>query len=815
MKRLKVSSLVLLGFAAAAHAGAVARETAPAKARAKAPAAKSAAAPAAKAPAAVANNVYGPLPPPGFVAPKAAPAPAAQPAPAAKAPSRFAFLRAWIPSWLKKPAAPAPAPAKVVQAPSARPTAAHAAPQPAHAPTAPTARAPLAQPARVPAPQAPAARALPAQVKSVAKAPQAAPTAPRSATKSAVAKHQPRFQTSLPEAAKRSPSSAPLAHRGIAKYQMPVPTAPALPSQPNVAVPDLQLPPMTTITVNRDPLPPLKLGGRNRAQLHNYSRQARLMLLPAREYSTVRNSEAIVAKFAAELNPKPHRAIRTPYKLALEKHAKIRIPPAPIQYENMVKRIDALFDGLDLAYPKAIQSLWDLSELRTNAVPLQARDALFAGILSHRAGWEAISGNLMEASTQKGVDKEERYLRILFKELENFSAVSHIDRVIAKVNPVRAKLVSPEGDKANYAMGRRVLLGRAHPSLSAQDFEDRISGAEYRERLQLIRAVSQLRGKSGKEEAGLATLRRLESEGQESLRQEARLALARTLLQKGESHNALDLYRNVVKDGKNRLEVLAEQSYAEYRAGLYQESLGKAMGLQSPYFQYGFAPDIHLIEVLSRKSMCDFGGAESGLHRFVDRYGRELAGLQSALTAKANPKAFYEELISYHGKQEPMRFQRFLLRLAPVMENQKVLTGALQEFEKAGQVGVKKYAAPRPAGWDRFLAAMQSSWKRRGEVLKVESAKSALAEAEYMVKRLRHTFAQAELLGLDLATSASKNFNLQSALNFPVRKLAEVEMEKDKFHWPFEDEIWEDELDFLKMKNPSKCASAGARPSLE
>jgi hypothetical protein len=82
-----------------------------------------------------------------------------------------------------------------------------------------------------------------------------------------------------------------------------------------------------------------------------------------------------------------------------------------------------------------------------------------------------------------------------------------------------------------------------------------------------------------------------------------------------------------------------------------------------------------------------------------------------------------------------------------------------------------------------------------------------------MAKRLRHSFSQAELLGLDVSTAAAKDYNLQNALNFPARRPAAQEaLAKDKFHWPFEQEIWEDEIDFLKMKNPSKCASVAKNP---
>jgi len=803
-----------------------------------------ASAPAAKKTAAAAPDFYGPLPPPGFAPPAPVRAASLLPAKPAAPVAKASFFSRWLPSWLNKATttdrAVKPAPALIAPAAPLAP-ARPGFPSLAAKPSAPALKVadtrlapkgPVVPPSQLPLKiaaktSAPASAKIAAALKAVPKA--TAKAAPKAASvshslanrsgkpellpahvKAAAAAPQ-GAAAPIPQAAKRAPASTKLSAERP-RFNMPVPAAPSLPAAANLAVPDLQLPAMGTITINRDPLPPIKLGGRNRVELHNFSRSARMILVPSREYGTVRNAEAIAAKYTDALHPKPHQPIRTPYSLHLEKHAKIKNPPAPIQYENKVKRLDALFDGIALSYPKSIQALWDLSQSKGNRVSLQARDALFAGILSERAHWEALSGNLLEDGVQKGLAKEERYLKILFAELENFESVSHIDRVIAQVNPARAALLPAEGDKANYAMARRILLGRANPALSAAEFEGRIKGALLRDRLSLLRAVAKLRLKDDGAEASVATIRRLETEGHEEIRQEARLALARALMQKGEAHNALDLYKNVAKTGKNRLEVLAEQSYAEMKAGLYQESLGKAVGLQSPYFQYGFSPDVHLIEVMSRKSMCDFGGAEAGLQRFVERYGREYTGLQSTLASRGNPKAFYEELIAFHANPEPLRYQRYLLRLAPVMENQKVLNGAQAELAKAAQVGVKKHTPDRPAGWDRFLAAMEKSWKQRGDVLKLDSARNALAEADYMSKRLRSTFGQAELLGLDLATSASRNFNLQSALNFPVRKLASEELEKDKIHWTFEQEIWEDELDYLKMKNPSKCASAGARP---
>jgi hypothetical protein len=105
---------------------------------------------------------------------------------------------------------------------------------------------------------------------------------------------------------------------------------------------------------------------------------------------------------------------------------------------------------------------------------------------------------------------------------------------------------------------------------------------------------------------------------------------------------------------------------------------------------------------------------------------------------------------------------------------------------------------------------MHDRWSQRAQELRKISAETALAEAAYLAKRLRHVFAQVQLLDLDISTSAAKNYNLQSALNFPAKKIPENLAEKDKLRWPFEDEIWEDEIDFMKAKNPSKCALAAA-----
>lgn len=593
----------------------------------------------------------------------------------------------------------------------------------------------------------------------------------------------------------------------------PLPKAPGLPSADRLNIPSVHIPnaPGGDGLINLKP-EPLSLRGANRAQIHSFLRKAREIKMTSREYTKEIQSAEIAKRFHDALHPTPYKSYRTPYKLSIAGIGKIMDPPPSSHYENMVKRVDSLFDGLELSYPRAVLALWQLSESPSNARNLQARDALFAGIISIRAGWEAPASNLFASAAAKRIDAEDRYLGILWKQLESFPHSVHVDHVVSKVNPARAKALPLAGDKAHFAMAKRMLLEQHRAPLAlnppADAFLAQLSSRALADRFRLLALVGTIRsGKDGERARAIEELKAIEAETDEGNRQEARLALARAALRGGSAQNALAIYKTVTKNGKNRLEVMAEQTYAEYLSGEFQESLGKAVALQSPYFAYGFSPDIHLVEILSRKALCDFGGAEASVRRFADHYGKELAAIESTLAAEGKaPAAYYENLVGYSDLEQPMRFQRYLLQLPAVMENQKAMNHALGDLEKLDKLGHKQRMVTRPEGWDKFATAMRDGWKGRAQQLRRDSAAAALREAAYMAKRLRNTFAQVELLDLDVSTGASKNYNLQSALNFPARKVQEAELDKDKFRWPFELEIWEDEIDFMRAKNPSKCA---------
>ncbi len=640
----------------------------------------------------------------------------------------------------------------------------------------------------------------------------------------AVSSRPPNSVTAKSAPAQRAPAQElpgpPLSAKGYQRpnpQRGPLPQSPALPATVRFAIPSPQIP--TNLGDGLLTMKPqgLALKGSNRAQIYSFLHHARSLTVPVHAFSTDVRALGIAKQYQAALSPTPYHSFRTAYRLSIAKIGKIPAPPVIASYENMVKRIDSLFLGLELHYPKAVLGLWQLAESASNPRSFQARDALFAGILSERAGWEAPASLLLAESAVKRADLEERYLRLLWNQLETVKNPSHIENIVAKVNPHRVREISPEGDKANFAMAKRMVFERPRPPFALNpppdSFMQNIHGAALRDRFSLLTLLGMIRSpRESKRKEAMESLKKLEAEGDPGVKQESRLALARGLLQSGASGQALELYKTVEKNGKNRLEVLAEQTYAEYMSGNFQDSLGKTIAMESPYFRYGFAPDVHLVEILSRKALCDFGGAEAGVQRLADRYRRELAALENTLAIQQHRTAlaYYDELVSYHALEQPLRYQRFLLQLSPVMENQKTMNQALGDLKNIADLGIRHKLPERPAGWDAFAASMQERWGSRAKELRAHSAETAIQEMAYMAKRLRHTFAQVELLDLDISTSAAKTYNLQSALNFPAHSPVEAEADIEKLRWPFENEIWADEIDFMKAKNPTKCAVASA-----
>lgn len=540
------------------------------------------------------------------------------------------------------------------------------------------------------------------------------------------------------------------------------------------------------------PPPTWNLKGQDPAKIRAFAEKARLMPLPEREYSLEVRARETVEKYADALKIVKHTPIRTTPDRGLLKVADVSDPPPPITFEIWTARLDSLFEILDAKFPTAVVRLWNLSFQQENPPEYQARDALFAGIGAQRASWNYTASMALERALNLKVT--DRHWSLLWSAIHLLP--SHLDVLYF------AKLLKLKPGDPAPAAGDLIffLLSRENEAFAAQVHEPR-----HIEQLKLEQALSNLaKGKIPEARIRLEQLL-ISSSGQ--VRSEAAINLARLHLKEGRASEALLTYGQVEKNGQNRLNLLLETSWAEFKSGEIQGSLGKAVALQSPYFRYGWAPEAFVLETLGRKSLCDFGGAQAALRRFQEEYSGELEFARYIAQTKKSNGTLYSEILSSFQSNEPRRIERLLLSLPETIAGQEFILGAGKELSLLRSLTSEKHAPPIPQDWDQFLSLHESHFAKRVIPLKERMEARWKQEASYQYAKLLDVFTRFDLIHLDVASRAANDFDLQSALNFPVASESIAPEKRGRMLWPYHQEVWEDEMDFLKVRGDGECAN--------
>ncbi|NUM89635.1 MAG: hypothetical protein HUU37_10555 [Bdellovibrionales bacterium] len=539
------------------------------------------------------------------------------------------------------------------------------------------------------------------------------------------------------------------------------------------------------------PPPPVwNLRGLNPAGIRSFAEKARAMALPSREYAVEVRARAVAEKYADALKIVKHTPVRTiPDRSLLATNA-ASDPEPPIALELWTSRIDSLFEILDSKFPTAITRLWNLSHRKEN--PFQARDALFAGVGALRAAWPYTASMGLERSIHLKIKEEPRYYAVLWQAMQQIGhhqEILHLTRLLG-LKP--GEEAPAPGDLPFY------LLARENPSFFAQ-----VTSTRLQEQLLLEQSLTNLA--KNKIPEARTRLEQLLLSPAPQVRSQAAINLARLHVREGRPSDALLIYGQVEKNGRNRMDLLIETSWAEFRAGEFQGSLGKAIALQSPYFRFGWAPEAYVLETLGRKNLCDFGGAQKTLLRFQEDYGPELAFVQSIAAGKRGD--LYDEVLRSFHAAAPRRFERYLLSLPETISAQEFISGLGRELRELRSIPEQRYAPAVPDDWDAFLLAERSHFESRITTLKKGLVERWQAEARYQGSKLSDVFRRFDLIQLDVASRAAADIQIQSALNYPVAAESVAPEKRGRMLWPYHQEVWEDELDFLKVRGEGECAN--------
>ena len=215
-------------------------------------------------------------------------------------------------------------------------------------------------------------------------------------------------------------------------------------------------------------------------------------------------------------------------------------------------------------------------------------------------------------------------------------------------------------------------------------------------------------------------------------------------------------------------------------------------------------PESFFLQSLGYQEICQFGDAMTAVKQYKLKYTdafRKLIDFNAK--GKVAEQAYYEDLAAYLGQKDhklSVIVLRELGRHPEFVKRQKVLNAMSKDERTVGE----KF----PVSGKLVSAHVSSTIGEIRTSYKTEMNRFLKRRALAMEEELKFLTANISLLEYEIFAGAGNNLSLQGAQNFAVdeKNAPKREFEEGKEYWPYEDEIWEDELNNFRSKIVDGCA---------
>jgi tetratricopeptide (TPR) repeat protein len=301
------------------------------------------------------------------------------------------------------------------------------------------------------------------------------------------------------------------------------------------------------------------------------------------------------------------------------------------------------------------------------------------------------------------------------------------------------------------------------------------------------------------------------------LREVAFLQLARIHYEHKQNRYAIFYYGKMPWGEERWLEGLWESSYAHYRIGDYEKSLGNLLTLHSPYFRDEYFPESHILKAIIYFENCRYPEARAILEGFNSMYEpvhQELV----RLTGRGGPASSYFDLIERTEKETKpgdSSLMRRIMKVAFTDKNIKRLNDSILEIENEIDVGL----GTRGEGFRASALAKDLGDALRAQRVRLvdEAGARARQKLEYERDGLRELLEQG--LRIKIEVSRKEREALEGALakggRFDVIRPYKysVAVDDEHLYWPYEGEFWRDELGTYSYTLTKGCRDQlSARP---
>jgi TolA-binding protein len=283
------------------------------------------------------------------------------------------------------------------------------------------------------------------------------------------------------------------------------------------------------------------------------------------------------------------------------------------------------------------------------------------------------------------------------------------------------------------------------------------------------------------------------------LREMAFFQLARVHYGHQQFKYALFYYDRITRDSTNWLESLFESSWAWFRLGNYQKSLGNLITLDSPFFRDEYFPEGLVLKAVTYFVNCRYPESNQIVNEFLRRYQPLHAELEKLTQPNAN-KNYFESLLAVQKDATQSLSNRLLRRILKVAMADKdlaLLNNSVLEIDRE----IDRVRHENDAGFSASKVAQR--------VIRVLNTQRADLVAKADTKTKNRLDAERDFLG-DLIAKAlrirleNKDAELQMLKRAKAGDLDlgptlltydwSAATDDEKVYWPYEGEYWRDEL---------------------
>ncbi len=299
----------------------------------------------------------------------------------------------------------------------------------------------------------------------------------------------------------------------------------------------------------------------------------------------------------------------------------------------------------------------------------------------------------------------------------------------------------------------------------------------------------------------------------QDLRELAFLQLARIHYENRQNRYAIFYYGKMPWGGERWLEGLWEASYAYYRIGDYEKTLGNLITLQSPYFRDEYFPESYILKAIVYYENCRYPEARQVLEQFSRTYEPVYDELQK-ITGGQRPAQGYYELVRDAANAPGGGPMRKIMKLALSDQTVRKLSESIGEVEREMDEGI---GARRADFRGSALAKdLLDKLKASRSAMVDEAGARSRSKLEWERDGLRQLLAQALRIQIEVSRKE------REALEGSLAKGSQVDVVRDlkyshavsdeQLYWPYEGEFWRDELGTYSYTLTKGCKDRINRP---